>query len=151
MIKYNKKVMKYFLKPKNVGNMKNPDGLGKVGNMQCGDIMHVFIKVKNDRIKDIKFQTLGCPAAIATSSVVTELAKNKTIDKAMKITNKDVIKKLGTLPSIKYHCSLLAEEALGEAIYGYLNKNKKKIPKKLELKHKKIMVIEKKFKEKFEK
>jgi nitrogen fixation NifU-like protein len=158
MIQYNKKVMKYFMKPKNVGKMKNPDGIGKVGNMQCGDIMHVFIKVgekakqgKQEIIKEIKFQTLGCPAAIATSSVVTELAKNKTIEKAMKITNKDVIKKLGTLPPIKYHCSLLAEEALSEAIYDYLKKHNKKIPKKIELKHKKILKIGKKFKQKFRK
>jgi len=95
---YNKKVMKYFLKPKNLGEIKNADGIGKVGNMQCGDIMWIYIKVAKKKnveiIKDIKFKTLGCPAAVATSSVVTELAKNKTLDKAMKITNKQVIKNI---------------------------------------------------------
>ncbi len=153
MINYNKKVMEYFMKPKNAGKIKNADGIGRVGNMQCGDIMYVFIKIrkkgKKEFIKDIKFQTLGCPAAIATSSAVTELAKGKTIDNAIKVTNKNVIKKLGSLPPIKYHCSLLAEEALGEAIYDYLIKHKKNVPKVLQKRHEKILKIEKKYKKKF--
>ncbi len=153
VFQYSKKVMKYFLRPKNVGKIKNADGIGRVGNMLCGDIMYIFIKVrikrKKEIIKDIKFQTLGCPAAIATSSVITELAKGKTLGKALKITNKEVIKKLGELPPIKYHCSLLAEEALDEAIYDYLKKQKRKIPVLLKKKHQKILMSEKKFKKKF--
>ena len=139
-ILYTKKVMQYFLHPKNVGEIKNADGVGKIGNLICGDIMYVYIKVskkgKEEIISDIKFKTLGCCAAIATSSVVTELAKGKTLKEAMKISNKDVVKFLGGLPPIKHHCSLLAEEALGEAIYDYLKKNKRQIPKELEQKHK---------------
>ncbi|MEM4152542.1 MAG: iron-sulfur cluster assembly scaffold protein [Candidatus Pacearchaeota archaeon] len=151
---YNKKVMQYFMHPKNAGKIKNADGIGKVGNIQCGDIMRIFIKVgKNKKgeefIKNIKFETLGCPAAIATSSVATELAKGKTIKEALKITNKDVIKVLGELPPIKYHCSLLAEQALSEAIYDYFKKQKRKIPKELEKKHKQMLTLEKKFHEKF--
>lgn len=123
----------------------------------CGDIMHVFIKVGKKKIKgeweefikDIKFKTLGCAAAIATSSIVTELAKGKTLREAIKITNKDVVKTLGGLPLIKVHCSLLAEEALGEAIYNYMKKNKKKIPLELEKKHKRALETEKEFGEKF--
>jgi len=156
MINYNKKVMKYFLKPKNAGKIKNADGIGKVGNIQCGDIMYLFIKISKNKknqeiIKDIKFETLGCPAAIASSSVVTELAKNKTLDEAIKITNRDVVKVLGNLPPIKYHCSLLAEEALTEAIYDYYKKQKRKIPKKLEEKHKRILILKKEFEKKFKK
>lgn len=146
--------MQYFLNPRNTGIIKNADGRGKVGNILCGDVMEIFIKVgKNKKgeeiIKDIKFKTLGCPAAIATSSVVTELAKGKTLKEAMKITNQDVIKFLGRLPPIKYHCSLLAEQALAEAIYNYLKKSKKRIPRELEKKHKEILKFEKEFYEKF--
>jgi nitrogen fixation NifU-like protein len=132
--------MQYFMHPKNVGEIKNADGVGKIGNPVCGDIMHVYIKVAKkggeEIIKDIKFKTLGCAAAIATSSAVTELAKGKTFQQALKIKNSDVVKFLGGLPPIKVHCSLLSEEALGEAIYDYLKKNKREIPKELEQKHK---------------
>ena len=145
--------MQYFLHPKNVGEIKNADGIGKIGNMTCGDIMWVSIKVskKNGEeiIKDIKFKTLGCTAAIATSSVVTELAKGKTLHNAMKITNQDVVNKLGGLPPIKHHCSLLAEEALGEAIYDFFKKNKRQIPKELEAKHKRALKAESEFEHKF--
>lgn len=155
MVEYNKKVMKHFLKPKNVGEIKNPDGVGKVGNMTCGDIMYVFIKVKEIKgeeiISEIKFKTLGCAAAIATSDVVIDLAKGKSIPDALKITNKDVVEELGGLPPVKIHCSLLAEEALGEAIYDYLQKNKKKIPKRLEERHKRTLNSEKEFHNKFHK
>jgi nitrogen fixation protein NifU and related proteins len=153
MEQYNSKVMKHFLKPKNVGEIKNPDGVGKVGNMSCGDIMYLFIKVKNIKgkevISNIKFKTLGCAAAIATSDVVVDLAKGKTIKEALKVSNKDVIKNLGSLPPVKIHCSLLAEQALSEAIYDYLKKNKKEIPKELEEKHKRNLKSEEVFHDKF--
>lgn len=154
MITYNKRVMKYFLHPKNAGVIKNADGIGRVGNINCGDVMEIFIKVgknkKNeDYIKDIKFRTLGCPAAVASSSVVTQLAKGKTLSQALKITNQHIVKVLGGLPSVKYHCSLLGEDALAEAIYDYLKKNKKQIPKELEIKHKHIVKSEKEFQKKF--
>ncbi|MCX6742254.1 MAG: iron-sulfur cluster assembly scaffold protein [Candidatus Pacearchaeota archaeon] len=153
MEQYNKKVMQHFLKPKNVGEIKNPDGVGKVGNLVCGDIMHVFIKVKEikgkDTIYQIKFQTLGCAAAVATSDVVIDLAKGKTIQDALKITNQDVVRELGGLPAIKVHCSLLAEQALSEAIYDYMIKKGKKVPKELEEKHKRNQEHEKNFHDKF--
>jgi len=150
-ILYTKKVMQHFMHPKNVGEIKDADGVGQVGNKICGDIMHVYIKVskkgKEEIISDIRFKTLGCAAAIATSSVVTELAKGKTLKEAMKISNKDVVKFLGGLPPVKHHCSLLAEEALGEAIYDYLKKNKRQIPKELEQKHKNALAEGKESKE----
>jgi len=121
--------MQYFLKPKNVGEIKNADGIGKVGNPVCGDVMYVYIKVdkKNGKeyIKDIKFKTLGCAAAIATSSMITELAKGKTLDRAKKITRDDIADQLGGLPPIKMHCSNLASEALRKAIENYKTKQKK--------------------------
>lgn len=128
-IKYSKKVMQYFMHPKNVGEIKNADGIGKVGNPVCGDIMWVYIKVgrKNGKeiIQDIKFKTMGCAAAIATSSMVTELAKGKTLKEAMKITRNDVAKSLNGLPPLKLHCSNLASDALHAAIKDYLKKRKK--------------------------
>jgi len=128
-IKYSKKVMQLFANPKNVGEIKDADGIGKIGNPVCGDVMWVYIKVGKDKkgkefIKDIKFKTLGCAAAIATSSMVTEIAKNKTLDKAMKITREDVAKDLGGLPPVKMHCSNLAADALHRAIQDYLKKKK---------------------------
>lgn len=123
---YSKKLMTHFRKPHNMGKIKNPDGIGEVGNPTCGDIMRIYIKVKDDKISNIKFETLGCPAAIGTSSMVTDLAKGKTLDKASKITNKDVAKSLGGLPKIKMHCSNLAADALTEAIKNYNNKQKGK-------------------------
>lgn len=116
---YTDKVLDYFRNPRNMGKIENPDGIGKVGNKVCGDIMWIYIKVKDDIIVDCKFETFGCVAAIATSSVLTELAKNKTLDEALKITNKDVAKELGGLPPIKMHCSLLAEGGLRSAIEDY--------------------------------
>lgn len=149
MLNYNEKVMKHFSNPKNVGIMKDADGSGRVGNIVCGDIMEVSIKVGKkegeEYIKDIKFQTLGCAAAIATTSMVTELAKGKTIKEAIKLTNKDVTKSLGGLPPIKHHCSCLAEEALGEAIYNYFKKQGRPIPKELKLKHDKALKSRNKF------
>jgi len=122
---YSKKVMEHFMKPKNVGIIENPDGYGKVGNPVCGDLMEIFIKVKNDIIIDIKFKTFGCGSAIATSSMVTELAKGKHVDEAIKITRNDVADELDGLPPQKMHCSNLAADALQEAIKDYKNKKMK--------------------------
>jgi len=153
---YTKKVIKYFKKPHNYGRMKNPDGVGKVGNVVCGDVMWLYIKVGKDKkereiIKDIKFETFGCVAAIATSSVITDLAKRKTIGEAMKIERDEIVKSLGGLPPIKIHCSVLAASALSEAIYDYLSKKKKEIPKELQERHQRIekekKIIEEKYKE----
>jgi nitrogen fixation NifU-like protein len=119
-----KKVMDHFMNPKNVGVIENPDGYGKVGNPVCGDLMEIYIKVKNDIITDIKFKTFGCGSAIATSSMVTELAKGKHVDDAIKITRNDVANELDGLPPQKMHCSNLAADALQEAIKDY-KKNKK--------------------------
>lgn len=123
---YSKKVLENFTKPKNVGELKNPDGVGKVGNPVCGDVMEIQIKVENNKIKDIKFKTFGCASAIATSSMITQLAKGKTLEEARKITKADVAKELEGLPKIKMHCSNLAEEALNAAIDNYLSKGKAK-------------------------
>jgi nitrogen fixation protein NifU and related proteins len=120
---YSEKVMDHFRNPRNVGEMENPDGTGHVGNPVCGDIMELYIKVKNDIITDAKFKTFGCGAAIATSSIVTEIVKGKTIDDALKITNSEVAEALGGLPAVKMHCSVLAEEALQSAISDYRSKS----------------------------
>jgi len=119
---YSKKVIDHFQNPHNYGKMKNPDGVGKVGNPICGDVMHLYIKVEKEIIKDIKYETFGCVAAISTSSVVTDLAKGKTLQQALKIDSNKVVKSLGGLPEIKYHCSLLAVDALKKAINDYLSK-----------------------------
>ena len=123
---YSEKVMELFKKPHNLGRMKNPDGVGKVGNPLCGDVMYIYIKVKDNIIKDIKFETFGCAAAIATSSMITDLAKGKTLEDALKITREDIAKEVGGLPVIKLHCSNLAADALHEAIKDYLKKRGKK-------------------------
>ncbi|EKE19818.1 MAG: FeS cluster assembly scaffold protein NifU [uncultured bacterium] len=127
MQKYSKKVLEHFTKPHNQGKMKNPDGVGTVGNPKCGDIMRLYIKVKKDKqgqevIKDVKFETLGCGAAISTSSMATDLAKGKTIEEALEISNKSVAEELGGLPSAKMHCSNLAADALHAAIKNYKSK-----------------------------
>jgi len=124
---YTPKVMETFKNPHNYGKIKNPDGIGKVGNPVCGDVMWLYIKVgKNKKgqelIKDIKFETFGCVAAISTSSIITDLVKGKTIKEALKITKDKVIESLGGLPKIKYHCSVLAVDALKEAIKDYNGK-----------------------------
>lgn len=121
---YSDKVMDHFRHPRNVGEMESPDGIGKVGNPVCGDIMELYIKVSGDTIVDAKFQTLGCGAAIATSSMVTEMVKGKKIDEALTISNAMVAEALGGLPSQKMHCSVLAEEALKSAIDDYHNRQK---------------------------
>jgi len=118
---YSEKVMEHFKNPRNVGEMENPDGVGHVGNPVCGDIMELYIKVKDGIIVDAKFKTFGCGAAIATSSMVTEMVKGKRIEEALKISNKAVAEALDGLPAVKMHCSVLAEEALKSAIENYLN------------------------------
>lgn len=127
MEEYTKEALDHFYNPRNVGEIENADGIGQVGNMKCGDIMHVYIKVtKNNAgieyIEDVKFKTLGCAAAIAASSMMTELAKGKTIEDAKKMTRDDINKALGILPKQKYHCSILSAEALQKAITDYENK-----------------------------
>ena len=118
-IGYSKKVMEHFMNPKNVGVIENPDGYGKVGNPVCGDLMEIFIRVMDDRIEEIKFRTFGCGSAIAVSSMVTEMAKGKTLDEAMLITRKDVADELDGLPPQKMHCSNLGADALHAAIKNY--------------------------------
>jgi nitrogen fixation NifU-like protein len=121
---YSEKVMDHFLNPRNVGEIENPDGVGEVGNPVCGDMMTFYIKVKDDRIKDIRFKTFGCGAAIAVSSMVSEMALGRTLKEAMDIMNSDVAKALGGLPLNKMHCSNLGAEALHKAIENYRSKFK---------------------------
>ena len=121
-MEYSDKVMDHFLHPRNVGKMDDADGIGEVGNPKCGDIMKVYIKVKDNIITDIKFNTFGCASAIATSSMATELIKGKSIDEALELTNKAVAEALDGLPPVKMHCSVLAEEAIKAAIDDYKNK-----------------------------
>ena len=141
---YSKKVLKHFTEPRYYGKMKNPDGRGKVGNPVCGDVLEIYLKIgkkpkkQGDYIKDISFQTLGCCAAIAVSDALCDLAKGKAIENALKIKNNEIVNSLGGLPAIKYHCSLLGVDALWEAIYDYLNKNKKPIPENLKLRHRQL-------------
>lgn len=148
---YSKKVIDNFRDPKNYGKLKKADGVGRVGNVFCGDLMWLYLKVENETIKDIKFETFGCVAAIASSEAITELAKEKSISEALKLTKQEVVDELGELPPIKLHCSVLAIDALQEAIYDYLKKNKKKIPKELKKKHqlleKQRKMIEEKYKD----
>lgn len=120
---YSEKVMEHFKNPRNVGALEDADGIGEVGNPVCGDLMHIEIKVENDRIEDVKFKTFGCAAAIATSSMVTEMVKGKTLEEALRITNKSVAIALDGLPPVKMHCSNLAADALHEAIKNYMEKS----------------------------
>jgi nitrogen fixation NifU-like protein len=119
---YSEKVMEHFRNPRNMGEITDADGVGTVGNPICGDLMTIYIKVKDDKIADIKFKTFGCGAAIATSSMMTELAKGRSLEDAMKITRKDVAESLDGLPPIKMHCSNLAADGLHEAIKDYHTK-----------------------------
>jgi nitrogen fixation NifU-like protein len=124
MFDYSQKVMEHFSNPRNVGEIENPDGVGTVGNPICGDLMTFYIKVDNGRLKDVKFKTFGCGAAIAVSSIVSEMAKGKTLQQAMAITNKMVAKELNGLPPNKLHCSNLGADALHKAIEDYQDKKK---------------------------
>ena len=120
---YSEKVMDHFSNPRNVGEIENADGVGTVGNAKCGDIMKMFLEVEDGVIKDVKFKTFGCGAAIATSSMATEMIKGKTLKEALKLTNKAVAEAVDGLPEVKMHCSLLAEEAVKAAIDDYLKKH----------------------------
>jgi len=153
---YSKKVMEHFKEPHNYGEMKNPDAVGKVGNIRCGDVFWLYLKVgKNKKgeetVKDVKFQTFGCVAAIATSSIITDIVKGKTLKEAINLKKDEIVDSLGGLPPVKVHCSILAVDGLSEAIYNYLSNNNKRIPKKLQKKHKRIQkqkrIIEEKYKD----
>ena len=124
---YTEQVMDHFMNPRNVGEIEDANGVGTVGNAKCGDIMKIYIKVENDVIVDVKFKTFGCGAAIATSSRATEMVKGKTIEEALKVTNKAVMEALDGLPPVKVHCSLLAEEAIHAALWDYAEKHGIKI------------------------
>ena len=121
---YSEKVMDHFSNPRNVGEIKDADGVGEVGNPVCGDMMTFYVKIKDNKIEDVKFKTFGCGAAIAVSSMVSDMAKGKTVEEALKITNESVAKELGGLPPNKMHCSNLGAEALHKAINNYLENKK---------------------------
>ena len=123
MALYTETVMDHFMNPRNVGEIPNADGIGEVGNAKCGDIMKMYLKIQDNRVEDVKFETFGCGSAIASSSMATEMIKGKTIDEALAITNKDVVEALGGLPAHKLHCSVLAEESIKSAIKDYYDRN----------------------------
>ena len=123
MALYTETVMDHFTHPRNVGEIPDADGVGEVGNAKCGDIMKMYLKIKDDRIEDVKFETFGCGSAIASSSMATELIKGKTIEEALAVTNKQVVDALGGLPAYKLHCSVLAEESIKAAVKAYYDRN----------------------------
>ena len=123
MALYTDTVMDHFMNPRNVGEIENANGVGEVGNAKCGDIMKMYLKIKDDRIEDAKFETFGCGSAIASSSMATELIKGKTVDEALAVTNKQVVDALGGLPAYKLHCSVLAEESIKAAVKDYYERN----------------------------
>ena len=123
MALYTETVMDHFTHPRNVGEIPDVDGVGEVGNAKCGDIMKMYLKIKDDRIEDVKFETFGCGSAIASSSMATELIKGKTIEEALAVTNKQVVDALGGLPAYKLHCSVLAEESIKAAVKNYYDRN----------------------------
>ena len=123
MALYTETVMDHFTHPRNVGEIPDADGVGEVGNAKCGDIMKMYLKIKDDRIEDVKFETFGCGSAIASSSMATELIKGKTIEEALAVTNKQVVDALGVLPAYKLHCSVLAEESIKAAVKNYYDRN----------------------------
>jgi len=141
---YSKQIIEHFKNPRNMGRIKNPDAIGEAGNLVCGDVMKVYLKIEKNRkgekvIKDIKFETFGCIVAIANSSMLTTMVKGKTLEEAMKIRKEDLIKKLGKpLPPFKIHCSILALDALHEALYNYYLKNKLQVPEELKKEHERI-------------
>ncbi len=123
MALYTETVMDHFTHPRNVGEIPDADGVGEVGNAKCGDIMKMYLKIKDDRIEDVKFETFGCGSAIASSSLATELIKGKAIEEALAVTNKQVVDALGGLPAYKLHCSVLAEESIKAAVKNYYDRN----------------------------
>lgn len=120
---YTEEVMEHFTNPRNVGEIENADGIGEVGNVKCGDIMRMYLKIEGDIIEDVKFKTYGCGSAIASSSMATELIKGKTIEEAMAVSNREVVEELGGLPSVKIHCSVLAEQAIKAALKDYSDRS----------------------------
>jgi nitrogen fixation NifU-like protein len=151
---YTERVIEHFRNPHNMGKLEDYSAIGKVGNIVCGDVMWLYIKVERDEkdravITDISWETFGCTAAIATSSMVSDLAKGKTIDEAIALTNQDVAKELGGLPPVKMHCSALAADALNEAIYAHLSQEGKEIPDALQKRHdriaKEVAALEKRY------
>ena len=120
---YSEKVLDHFTNPRNVGELENADAVGEVGNAKCGDIMKMYLKIRDNVIEDVKFETFGCGSAIASSSVATEMVKGKTIEEALAVTNKQVVDALGGLPAYKLHCSVLAEEAIKSAVKDYYDRN----------------------------
>lgn len=153
---YTKEVLKHFKNPHHCGRLKKYNGLGKVGNIVCGDVLWLYINVEKNKkneeiIKDISYETYGCVAALATSSAIADLAKGKTIKGALEINKDKVIKVLGALPPIKIHCSLLAIDALAEAIYDYLSKSGKTAPEELEKRHQRIEKAKKIIEERYKK
>jgi len=140
---YTERVIEHFRKPHNMGKLEDYSAIGKVGNIVCGDVMWLYIKVEPDEsgrdiIRDISWETFGCTAAIATSSMVSDLAKGKTLEEAIEITNRDVADELGGLPPVKMHCSALAADALNEAIYEYLIENGREVPEALRKRHDRV-------------
>ncbi len=129
---YSEKVMDHFMNPRNVGEIPDADGVGEVGNAKCGDIMKLYLKISNDVIEDVKFNTFGCGAAIATSSMATELVKGKRVEDAMKLSNQAVVEALDGLPPVKLHCSVLAEEAVQAALRDYYERSGKPVPPELQ-------------------
>lgn len=123
MALYTETVMDHFMNPRNVGEIENADGVGEVGNAKCGDIMKIYLKIDNNVITDVKFETFGCGSAIASSSMATEMIKGKTVEEALAVTNRQVVEALGGLPAHKLHCSVLAEEAVKAAVKDYYDKN----------------------------
>ena len=123
MALYSDIVMDHFMHPRNVGEIENPDGVGEVGNAKCGDIMKMYLKIRDNVIQDVKFETFGCGSAIASSSMATEMIKGKTIDEALAVTNRQVVDALGGLPAHKLHCSVLAEESIKSAIKDYYDRH----------------------------
>ena len=123
MALYSDIVMDHFMHPRNVGEIENPDGVGQVGNAKCGDIMKMYLKIRDNVIQDVKFETFGCGSAIASSSMATEMIKGKTIDEALAVTNRQVVDALGGLPAHKLHCSVLAEESIKSAVKDYYDRN----------------------------
>jgi len=153
---YSKKTLQHFRSPHNYGEIKNADGVGEAGNIVCGDVMSLYLKMKKIGNKEpiidqVKFKTYGCAAAIATSSAITDLVKGKTIEEALKISKNDIIEFLEGLPPIKIHCSILAIDALDEAIYQYLIDQKKIIPPDLQKKHERISLGRKQIEERYKK
>ena len=123
MALYSEKVMDHFMNPRNVGTIENASGVGEIGNAKCGDIMKIYLKIENNIIEDVKFETFGCGSAIASSSMATEMIMGKSVDEAMELTNKAVAEALDGLPAHKMHCSVLAEEAIKQALKDYFDKN----------------------------